>query len=103
MTTTYWQIGKEIIEFEQGGKNRAEYGESTIKQLSDDLTRQFGKGFSYRNLQQIKKFYSCFEKVQTVSAQSFPLSWSHYVRLISITKPSSDDPFLSDFLIVFHF
>jgi Zn/Cd-binding protein ZinT len=50
LTTTYWQIGKEIIEFEQGGKNRAEYGESTIKQLSDDLTRQFGKGFSYRNL-----------------------------------------------------
>jgi predicted nuclease of restriction endonuclease-like (RecB) superfamily len=88
LTTTYWQIGKEIIEFEQGGKNRAEYGESTIKQLSDDLTRQFGKGFSYRNLQQIKKFYSCFEKVQTVSAQSFPLSWSHYVRLISITSPS---------------
>ncbi len=87
LTTTYWQIGKEIIEFEQGGKNRAEYGESTIKQLSDDLTKQFGKGFSYRNLQQIKKFYSCFEKVQTVSAQSFPLSWSHYVRLISITNP----------------
>lgn len=88
LTATYWQIGKEIIEFEQGGKNRAKYGESTIKQLSDDLTKQFGKGFSYRNLQQIKKFYSCFEKVQTVSAQSFPLSWSHYVRLISITNSS---------------
>ena len=87
LTTTYWQIGKEIIEFEQGGKNRAEYGEATIKQLSGDLTKQFGKGFSYRNLQQIKKFYLCFEKVQTPSAQSFPLSWSHYVRLISITNP----------------
>jgi predicted nuclease of restriction endonuclease-like (RecB) superfamily len=84
LTTTYYEIGRQIVEFEQGGKKRAEYGESTIKQLSVDLTKQFGPGFSYRNLQQIKKFYTSFSKVQTVSAQSFPLSWSHYVRLMSI-------------------
>lgn len=84
LTTTYWQIGRQIVEFEQGGKERAEYGEAIIKQLSVDLTKRFGKGFSYRNLQQIKKFYATFGIVQTVSAQSFSLSWSHYVRLMSI-------------------
>lgn len=84
LTTTYYEIGRQIVEFEQSGKKRAEYGESTIKQLSVDLTKQFGSGFSYRNLQQIKKFYTSFSKVQTLSAQSFPLSWSHYVRLMSI-------------------
>jgi len=84
LTTTYWQIGRQIVEFEQGGKERAEYGEAIIRQLSIDLTNRFGKGFSYRNLQQIKKFYAIFPKVQTLSAQYFPLSWSHYVRLLSI-------------------
>lgn len=84
LTTTYWQIGRQIVEFEQGGKERAEYGEAIIKQLSVDLTKRFGKGFSYRNLQQMKKFYATFGIMQTVSAQSFPLPWSHYVRLMSI-------------------
>lgn len=81
---TYWHIGREIVEFEQGGEKRAKYGKKTIKQLSIDLTKRFGRGFSYRNLQQIKKFYLLFPKVQTVSAESFKLSWSHYVRLMSI-------------------
>lgn len=84
LTYTYWQIGREIVEFEQGGKKRAEYGEEVIKRLSKDLTKHLGKGFSYRNLQQIKKFYLLFSKKQTVSAESFGLSWSHYVRLLSI-------------------
>ncbi|MBU4339020.1 DUF1016 family protein [Patescibacteria group bacterium] len=87
LTTTYWQIGRQIVEFEQGGKERAEYGEIIIKQLSVDLTDKFGKGFSQRNLQQIKKFYITFPKAQTPSAQSFVLSWSHYVRLMSIENP----------------
>lgn len=87
LTTTYWQIGRQIVEFEQGGKKRAEYGEAVVKQLSIDLTDKFGKGFSHRNLQQIKKFYATFPKTQTLSAQSFPLSWSHYVRLMSIENP----------------
>ncbi|MBU4141692.1 hypothetical protein KKE99_02365, partial [Patescibacteria group bacterium] len=65
LTTTYWQIGRQIVEFEQGGKERAEYGEIIIKQLSVDLTDKFGKGFSQRNLQQIKKFYITFPKAQT--------------------------------------
>ncbi|MFH1565365.1 MAG: PDDEXK nuclease domain-containing protein [bacterium] len=81
---TYWCVGREIVEFEQGGEKRAKYGEETIKQLSIDLTMRFGRGFSYRNLQQIKKFYLLFSKVQTLSAESFKLSWSHYVRLMSI-------------------
>jgi predicted nuclease of restriction endonuclease-like (RecB) superfamily len=108
MTATYWEIGRNIVENEQGGAERAVYGEQTLKRLSDDLLVQFGKGFSYRNLRQMRQFYQTysFEKIwQTVSAKSheydlfadlgarerlqklqelFPLSWSQYVELLSI-------------------
>ncbi len=87
LTTTYWYIGKQIVEFEQKGKERAEYGKEVLKQLAVDLTNRFGKGFSERNLEQIRKFYLIWQKSQTLSAKSFPLSWSHYVRLMSIENP----------------
>jgi len=71
---TYWHIGQYIVEYEQGGKERAEYGTELLKRLSKDLTKLFGKGYSYRNLQLIKKFYQTFSIVQSVIAQSdFPL------------------------------
>lgn len=88
LVNTYWKIGQLIVEYEQKGEKRANYGEYLIKRLAVDLTVQFGRGFSYRNLQQIKKFYILYPKVQTVSAQSSLLSWSHYVRLMSIKNPS---------------
>lgn len=84
LTMTYWHIGKQIVEFEQGGKERADYGSRLLKKLSSDLTKLFGNGFSERNLEQMRKFYSIWKKSQTLSAKSFPLSWSHYVRLMSI-------------------
>ncbi len=102
MTATYWEIGRRIVEIEQKGEERAEYGGELLKKLSKDLTDRFGRGFSRQNLQQMRLFYlgwqkcqtlsSKFEKVQTVSAQSFklteiaknfPLPWSHYVLLLS--------------------
>ena len=81
MTKTYFLIGKRIVEEEQNGNERAEYGEKLIKNLSKKLTEEFGKGFSKRNLWQMKQFYLAYSKVQTVSAQ-FKLSWSHYLILM---------------------
>ena len=83
MTTTYFEIGKRIVEQEQKGKTRAEYGKSLLKTLSSELTKEFGKGFSVRNLEQMRKFYLVFQKTKTVSAK-FELSWSHYIFLSRI-------------------
>lgn len=57
MTSTYWEIGHRIVEYEQGGQTRAEYGEKIIERLSIDLTRQFGRGFSVVNLRSMRRFY----------------------------------------------
>ena len=81
MAKTYFLIGKRIVEEEQNGEKRAEYGEELVKNLSLRLTKEFGKGFSKRNLWQMKQFYLAYSKVQTVSAQ-FKLSWSHYLILM---------------------
>lgn len=108
---TYFEIGRMIVEDEQSGKSRAEYAEQTLKQLSIDLTKDFGKGFSQRNLEYIRKFYLNYSDriaktssaktfglkaakkskkadgiSQTLSAfsQNFVLSWSHYVLLVKI-------------------
>jgi predicted nuclease of restriction endonuclease-like (RecB) superfamily len=92
LTATYWEIGRRIVEYEQGGEKRAAYGTALLKQLSTDLTVRFGRGFSERNLEQMRVFYLGWPIPQTVSAESgkstprggFPLPWSHYVRLLSV-------------------
>lgn len=70
MTATYWEIGRRIVEFEQGGKRRAEYGEELLKRLATDLTARFGRGFSERNLEQMRRFFVCWPISQTLSAKS---------------------------------
>jgi len=129
LTATYWEIGRRIVEHEQGGQARAAYGEALLKRLANDLTRKHGRGFSERNLEQMRTFYLGWEISQTPSAKLeararlpgaataasdqggsdqpggsrlvaasvqlgnmpqpaltgvFPLSWSHYVRLLSV-------------------
>ena len=98
MVMTYFEIGRMIVVDEQQGKKRAGYAEETLKNLSLYLTREFGKGFSERNLENMRKFYLLYvTKIsQTVSAKSetasrispvtFPLSWSHYVFLIKLPE-----------------
>ncbi|NLD91028.1 MAG: DUF1016 domain-containing protein [Fibrobacter sp.] len=83
MVYTYYGIGKMIVEEEQGGSARAEYGRQIIKELSARLSADFGKGFSQRNLEQMRQFYQIYSKAQTVSAE-FKLSWSHYLMLMRI-------------------
>ncbi len=73
MTASYWEIGRRIVEFEQGGQERAEYGEALLLRLASDLSARFGSGFSRRNLQQMRLFYLAWppEKIwQTPSAKS---------------------------------
>lgn len=109
MTATYWEIGRRIVVFQQGGLQRAAYGEALIKRLGVDLGRRFGRGFGSRNVAQMRAFYLAWpvlEIVQTPSALSagaelvesltrntanfstlakaFPLPWSAYVRLLSV-------------------
>ncbi|MGP1384385.1 MAG: PDDEXK nuclease domain-containing protein [Thainema sp.] len=95
MTATYWEIGRRIVELEQGGAERAEYGAALVEQLAEDLTARFGRGFRRSNLFQMRAFYQAYphavertaaapnEIIQTVSGQ-FPLTWSHYVKLLSV-------------------
>ena len=77
LVQTYWLIGQYIVEFEQGGKEKSEYGSELLDRLSRDLMLENGKGFSRSNLFQIRQFYIKFEKIQTLSGQ---LSWSHYIE-----------------------
>jgi predicted nuclease of restriction endonuclease-like (RecB) superfamily len=120
MTATYWLIGRYIVEFEQHGKQRAEYGEELLQRLAHDLTTKFGRGFSYPNVNKFRQFYLAFPTanilstpsiesghsiVSTASIESrrksprphgklplrdlatqFPLPWSAYVRLLSVTS-----------------
>ena len=82
LLTTYWNIGRIIVEYEQQNQVRADYGKQTLKELSKELTQEFGKGFSRSNLQNMRAFYLAYEKCQTVSGK---LSWSHYCELLSIS------------------
>ena len=70
MTATYWLIGRHIVEFEQRGKIRAEYGAESVKRLAADLSARYGRGFSKRNLEQMRLFYMSWPIAPTVSAQS---------------------------------
>lgn len=78
----YFQIGRIIVEHEQDSRNRAEYGKQVLKQLSRELTKEFGKGFSVSNLQFMRRFYQNYQIQQTASVK---LSWSHYCELLSIS------------------
>jgi predicted nuclease of restriction endonuclease-like (RecB) superfamily len=83
MVITYFQIGRMIIEEEQKGKERAKYGLKLTRELSHRLSKEFGKGFSITNIQQMRNFYLIYQKQQTLSVK-FNLSWSHYLKLMRI-------------------
>jgi hypothetical protein len=97
LTITYCEVERRIVEFEQGGTDRAAYGQTLLKHLSGDLSMKFGRGFSEENLRLMWLFYLGYGQriSQTLSGKSqkqFPLPWSHYVRLLAI-----DDPLLFPF------
>ena len=112
MTAAYWLIGRHIVEFEQEGEKRADYGEEIIERLAADLSALYGRGFSIRNVWQMKAFYLAWPILQTLSAESefsgnlqtvsaesslasiasrFSLPWSAYVRLLSVKNKRARD------------
>jgi hypothetical protein len=109
LTSTYWLVGERIVEHEQFGSERAAYGEELIKRLAHDLTTRLGRGFSERNIRQMRLFYLGWPNPQAVSPDSaapaiwqtlsaesgspprFPMPWSHYVRLLSVADAKARD------------
>jgi predicted nuclease of restriction endonuclease-like (RecB) superfamily len=103
MTASYWAVGRRIVEFEQGGEDRAAYGTRLIARLAVDLTRRFGRGYGPVNLAQMRRSYLTWpnpEIFQTASEKwdrqhpglplpRFPLFWSHYVSLLSVERPEA--------------
>lgn len=83
LLSTYWNIGRIIVEHEQESKERAGYGKQTLKELSKELTDEFGRGFSVSNIQFMRRFYQTYRIQQTVSVK---LSWSHYCELLSVSE-----------------
>lgn len=81
---TYWTIGKYIVDFEQAGNEKAEYGSETLKRLSKDLIIRYGNGFGLSNVYRMRQLYTAFPIFATVSQK---LSWSHYVELLKIADP----------------
>ena len=120
MTASYWEIGRRIVEFEQGGQERAARGQQLLQRLSKDLGQRFGRGFSVDNLEQMRLFYLAYPpqrisetlsrnsppaqatgQSETVSrnitleqlAQAMPLSWSHYVHLVRRSRSAEEREF----------
>ncbi len=91
MLQMYWSIGRHIVEYEQNGELRAQYGRSLLSSISKDLTEQYGTGFNRNNLQYMRKLYLAFPNCTTLSCK---LSWSHYIEILK-----SDDPLEISFYI----
>ncbi|KXH81205.1 PDDEXK nuclease domain-containing protein [Chryseobacterium kwangjuense] len=92
-TLMYWHIGKRILEEEQGGKHRADYGSFLIKYLSEQLQPEFGSGFSVRQLNWYRQFYRTFPIVSALRAQ---LSWTQYKLLLSIDNEDKRDFYIAE-------
>jgi len=81
-----WEIGRHIVEFEQFGEERAEYGSNLLSNLSKDLKQRFGKGFGRRNILDMRRFYLAYQKWQAVPAK---LSWTHIVTLLGVSEDNA--------------
>jgi len=96
MVEAYWLMGKRIIEEEQLGEGRANYGEGLIKQLSKDLRAEFGKGFSVANLKNFRKFYLTFPEVGKGYTLCSLLSWSHYRLIMRVDDPNARQYYIQE-------
>lgn len=86
---TYWNIGKKIVEEEQNGQSRAEYGKQIIKVLAEELSVEYGSTFNKRNLDYYRQFYLSFNDFEIVNTRVHNLSWSHFRRLLSVANPEA--------------
>ncbi|PID51198.1 MAG: hypothetical protein CR960_02115, partial [Pasteurellales bacterium] len=93
MVQCYWDIGRLLVEDEQQGQQRAEYGKYVLQNLSERLTVMYGKGFDVTNLRKMRQFYLAFPIRDTLCRE---LSWSHYRRLIRVEDPSARQWYLQE-------
>lgn len=96
MVEAYWLMGKRIVEEEQSGAARAQYGEGMIKMLSKALTAEFGKGFSVANLQNFRQFYLTFQDSGIHYTLCSELSWSHYRLLMRVENPKARQYYITE-------
>ena len=96
MVEAYWQIGRRIVEEEQRGKGRADYGAQLIKSLSKSLTDDFGKGFSGANLRSFRQFYLTFPDAEICYTLCSKLSWSHCRLIMRVDNPKAREYYLKE-------
>ena len=93
MVESYWLIGQQIVEHEQGGEARADYGKGLLRELAWRLTNEFGKGFDERELRKMRQFYMLFKIRDTLRPE---LTWSHYRRLISVESEQARNWYMNE-------
>lgn len=93
MVQAYWQIGRIIVEHEQNGSLRADYGKAVLQEISEKLQQEFGSGFSVRNLQQMKKFYALFPNTNALRSQ---LTWTHYRALLRVENDNARNWYMEE-------
>lgn len=87
MVQTYWQIGRLIVEGEQGGDKRAAYGKGVLTNLASRLTDEFGEGFRLSNLRNFRQFHECFSEHEIRHTVCSELAWSHLRLLMRVEDP----------------
>ena len=93
MVNAYWEIGRRIVEFEQLGETRAEYGKGVLKRLSQQLTVDFGKGFDERNLRYMRDFYLSFPIWHALRSE---LTWTHYRLLLKVENEKARQYYIEE-------
>ena len=96
MVEAYWLIGKRIVEEEQNGDKRAAYGEEILITLSKELTREFGKGFSYANLRNFRQFYLTYPDSEICYAVRSKLTWTHHRLIMRVENPAAREYYLKE-------
>lgn len=96
MVEAYWLMGKRIVEEEQQGNQRANYGEAILKSLSVELTDEFGKGFSYANLRNFRQFYLTYPDVEICYALRSNLTWTHHRLIMRVENPNAREYYLKE-------
>jgi len=96
MVEAYWRVGRRIVEEEQAGKVRAEYGRSLIRELSRRLGDEFGRGFSVANLKNFRQFYLTFPDFEKSYALRSELAWTHYRLIMRVDDPKARDYYIQE-------
>ena len=96
MVEAYWKIGRRIVEEEQSGRERAEYGKEIIKNLSKELTEEFGKGFGERNIRNIRQFYVLFSDYEKWKSLISKLTWTHIQKVLRVSDEKARKFYLTE-------